>query len=91
MKQYPELYYCDGKRSMSVADYLAAEFGMNVQQEFAAPPIQYEGRYDETEQIVAGTWKFPSVQIRFDHQDQRFDMEYPAGNGSWLMRRDYIA
>lgn len=88
-KQYSQLYCCDETGSLPVSEFLAREYGLHVHQEFAAPPIDYEGQYSESEQIISGTWRMPWTQIRFEYQGNRIEQDFPALHGKWMMRRDH--
>lgn len=86
-KQYRAFYINLGVRRVTLREHLELDHGMPLDRDVPARPIRYSGTYDPEEDVITGTWRISSGQIRIRSRGRIFHIPVPVLTGSWSMRR----
>lgn len=86
-KQYPVCYVGDQHDRRSLREYLKSEHGIELDRDVPAPPVRYSGRYDASDEVIRGTWRFTGEPLRFVSRGRFMSLDCSAGTGEWFMRR----
>lgn len=87
-KCYSQLYMISGDRLVTLAEYVASRFNLQLQGNPAPTRIHYRGEYDEREDAVTGTWRIDRHRFRFRAGGKTVTMTKAGGSGRWTMRRE---